>query len=39
MAGLLNILAMMDVYAWGEDEVLGNDPVHSRRKQAMESKG
>jgi TM2 domain-containing membrane protein YozV len=36
MAGLLNILAMMDVYAWGEDEVMGRDPVDSRRKQQPE---
>jgi hypothetical protein len=38
MAGLLNILAMMDVYAWGEDEAMGRDPVDSRRKQQPESK-
>ena len=38
MAGLLNILAMMDVYAWGEDEAMGRDPVESRRKQQPESK-
>ncbi|MFT5830517.1 MAG: TM2 domain-containing membrane protein YozV [Bacteroidia bacterium] len=33
MAGLLNVLAMLDVFAWGEDQVLGNDPVEARRKQ------
>jgi TM2 domain-containing membrane protein YozV len=38
MAGLLNILAMMDVYAWGEDKLLGNDPVESRRRPAPEKK-
>ena len=37
MAGLLNILALLDVYAWGEDEVLGNDPVEARRKKQPEA--
>ena len=37
MAGLLNVLAMLDVYAWREDHVLGNDPVEARRKQRGEA--
>jgi TM2 domain-containing membrane protein YozV len=38
MAGLLNVLAMLDVYAWGEDVVLGNDPIEARRKKQAEAK-
>ena len=38
MAGLLNVLAMLDVFAWGEDQVLGKDPVEARRKQREEKK-
>ena len=37
MAGLLNVLAMLDVSAWSEDHVLGNDPVDARRKQRGEA--
>ena len=33
MAGLLNVLAMLDVFAWGEDRTLGEDPVEARRKK------
>jgi len=36
MAGLLNILAILDVYAWGEDLALGNNPVVARRKKQPE---
>ena len=36
IAGLLNILAMLDVYGWSEDVVLGNDPVEARRKKREE---
>lgn len=39
MAGLLNVLAMLDVFAWGEDLSLGNDPVEARRKKQAEAKG
>lgn len=37
MAGLLNVLAMLDVYAWSEDKVLGNDPVEARRRKREEA--
>ena len=38
MAGLLNVLAMLDVFAWGEDKLLGNDPVEARRKLREDKK-
>jgi len=32
LAGLLNVLAMLDVYAWRDDQAMGRDPVLARRK-------
>jgi hypothetical protein len=34
LAGLLNALLAIDVYAWGEARVLGVDPVEDRRRLA-----
>lgn len=34
LAGLLNVLLAIDVYAWGEAKVLGLDPIEDRRRLA-----
>jgi len=34
LAGLLNVLLAIDVFAWGESQVLGLDPVEDRRRLA-----
>jgi TM2 domain-containing membrane protein YozV len=38
LAGLLNVLAMLDVYAWGDDRAMGRDPVASRRNKHAEKR-
>lgn len=38
LAGLLNVLAILDVYAWSDDRAMGRDPVEARRKPAKGAK-